>query len=300
MGIVVIGSLALDCVETAHGGIADAPGGSALYFSAAASLFTEVSLVGVVGEDFPVSEIRFLKERGVLSDGLEIIKGGKTFRWSGCYELDMNKRVTTNLELNVFMDFNPVLDERSRKSDYVFLGNIDPELQLRVIEQVQNPRFIGADTIECYITDRRPLLDKVLSKVNMVIFNDEEARMITGEHNIIRAASALRKLGPQYVVVKKGEHGSIMVTDDGLFMVPAYPVDSVIDPTGAGDTFAGGLMGYAAKSGSIDSGTLRKAIVYGGVTASFTVEDFSLNRLRNLTMDEIENRVDNFRKMVTF
>lgn len=300
MGIVVIGSLALDCVETAHGGIIDAPGGSALYFSAAASLFTEVSLVGVVGEDFPVSELKFLKDRGVLSDGLEIIKGGKTFKWSGRYELDMNKRTTTNLELNVFMDFNPVLDEKSRKSDYVFLGNIDPELQLRVIEQVKNPRFIGADTIECYITDRRPLLDKVLSKVNMVIFNDEEARMITGEHNIIKAAGALRKLGPQYVVVKKGEHGSVMVTDDGLFMVPAYPVDNVIDPTGAGDTFAGGLMGYAAKTGSIDSSTLRKAIVYGGITASFTVEDFSLNRLRNLTIGEIESRFDNFRKMVTF
>lgn len=300
MNIIVVGTIAFDDVVTDHGTVTDIPGGSTLYFSAAASLFAPVNIVGVLGDDFPLEELHFLKQRGVNTDCLEIIKGGRTFRWGGEYETDMNIRKTTNLELNVFKDFNPVLDERSRKSEYVFLGNINPDLQLNVLRQVESPRFVGADTIECYIQDERDCLTEVLKRVNLLMVNDEEARLITGECNIINAAKALLRYGPEYVVVKKGEHGSILAAENELFVVPAYPVEKVIDPTGAGDSFAGGTMGYIAKINSIDLQTIKSAVVYGGIVASYTVEEFSVNRLKNLNMAEIEERLTHFRSMISF
>ena len=300
MNIVVVGTIAFDDVVTDHGTVTDIPGGSTLYFSAAASLFAPVSIVGVLGDDFPPEELQFLKQRGVNTDCLEIIKGGRTFRWGGEYETDMNIRRTTNLELNVFKDFNPVLDERSRKSEYVFLGNINPDLQLNVLRQVESPRFVGADTIECYIQDERDSLIEVLKRVNLLMVNDEEARLITGECNIITATKALLNFGPEYVVVKKGEHGSILAAENELFVVPAYPVEKVIDPTGAGDSFAGGTMGYIAKIDAINLRTIKSAVVYGGIVASYTVEEFSINRLKNLNMAEIEERLTHFRSMTAF
>jgi len=300
MNIVVLGTIAFDDVVTDHSTVKNAPGGSAFYFSAAASLFTPVSLVGVVGDDFPQEEIQFLNKRGVNTDCLEIVKGGKTFKWGCEYETDMNKRNTTNLEINVFKDFNPVLNERCRKSKYVFLGNINPELQLSVMEQIESPIFMGADTIECYIKEKPDVLQIVLKRVNLLMINDEEARLLTGEHNIISASRALLKLGPEYVIVKKGEHGSILATKDELFIVPAYPIIDVIDPTGAGDSFAGGTIGHIAKMDSIDSQTIKSAVVYGGIVASFTVEEFGLNRLKNLTMVDIEERLALFRSITLF
>jgi sugar/nucleoside kinase (ribokinase family) len=300
MNIVIIGSVAFDDIVTHHGNIQNAPGGSALYFAAAASLFAHVDIVGVIGDDFPLEELDFLKERGVGTDCLEIIPQGKTFRWGGQYEKDMNKRVTTNLELNVFSSFNPKLNERCRKCDYVFLGNIDPDLQLKVLEQIDSPKLIGADTIECYILDKPISLKKVLKKVNLLVINDSEAQLLTGEHNVFVAAKSLLDFGPKYVVVKKGEHGSMLVTHDSLFVVPAYPIKQVIDPTGAGDTYAGALMGYCARTGVSDFQTLKSAVVYGGIVASFTVEAFSVNTVKNLTLIDIEKRLQYFRTITSF
>ena len=212
----------------------------------------------------------------------------------------MNKRQTTNLELNVFADFIPVLADECRHTDYVFLGNINPELQLQVIDQMISPRFIGADTIECYIADKTDILKEVLQKVTMMMINDEEAMLLTGKRSIVTAAHAMLEFGPQFVVVKKGEHGSLLVSRDEMFIIPAYPVDRVIDPTGAGDTYAGGTFGYIAREDSIDFRTIRRALVYGGIVASFTVEDFSINRLKSLDIAEVETRMSRFREMVSF
>ncbi len=300
MSITVIGSVAFDDVVTDHETIHNAPGGSALFFSVAASLFAPVNLVGVIGDDFSKDEILFLESRGVDTTGLDIVPGGKTFRWGGTYAKDMNIRTTTNLELNVFENFNPVLNEKSASADFVFLGNIDPDLQLNVASQLTSAKFVGADTIECYIQDKPDKLKQVLRKVDLILINDEEARLITGEYNIIVAVQALLKYGPKYAIVKKGEHGSILASSDGLFMVTAFPTTTLVDPTGAGDSYAGGLFGYLAKKGSVDDDALRKAIVYGGVVASFTVEDFSIKRLKNLTMQDIEERFERFRTATIF
>lgn len=300
MSLLVIGSLAFDDIETDHGTITDAPGGSALYCAAAASFFSPVILLGVVGDDFPSDELNFLRKRGVDTTNLDIIPGGKTFRWGGRYETDMNKRTTTNLELNVFTGFNPVLASGLEKSEFIFLGNIDPDLQISVLDQAKNARFTGADTIECYIKDKPDRLRSVLKRVDLILINDDEARLITGEHNILTAARSLLKLGPQYAVIKKGEHGSILASADGLFIVPAFPVYTVIDPTGAGDSYAGAMFGYLAKQGEVTPESVRKAVVYGGIVASFTVEDFSLARLKKITNADIEERLAQFRSLTRF
>lgn len=300
MSIVVVGSIALDDVATAEGSVINAPGGSSLYFSAAASLFGPVFLVGVVGEDFPREEIEFLEHREVNLDGLQVIKGGKTFRWAGEYELDMNKRKTTNLELNVFQDFDPVLKENSRKAEYVFLGNIGPDLQMKVFDQIENPKFVALDTMECYISGNNGELKEVLKKIDLLFINDTEAQMLSETFNLLTAARKLLDMGPRYVIIKKGEHGSILVANNRFFAVPAYPVESAKDPTGAGDSYAGGVMGYIARSDSKDFETLKKAVVYGGVVASFGVEDFSLDALKTITLDDIEKRMDHFREITSF
>ncbi len=300
MGVLVIGSLAFDDIETDGGRLEDSPGGSALYFSAAASLFAPVNLLGVVGDDFPAEELAFLNGRGVNLDHLKIIPGGKTFRWGCRYETDMNKRTTTNLEINVFEDFKPVLGSGLAGSEYVFLGNIDPELQLSVLDQLTAPKMIGADTIECYIMDKPALLAKVLKRVDFIFINDDEARLLTGEHNIISASRNLLKLGPRYAVVKKGEHGSILASAEGLFIVPAYPIYTVVDPTGAGDSFAGAAVGFIARQDDISLRTMKQAMVYGGIIASFTVEDFGLRRLKMISDADIEERLELFRAITLF
>lgn len=300
MSILVIGSLAFDDIVTDHGTVNDAPGGSALYFAAAAAHFSPVSILGVVGEDFPQGELDDLTALGVNMDHLKVIPGAKTFRWGGCYETDMNKRTTTNLELNVFEQFDPELDDELAASEFVFLGNIDPDLQLKVLSQANRPKLVGADTIECYIHDKPERFREVLSKVDLVFVNDDEARLITGEFNIITAAKKLLELGPDYAVVKKGEHGSILAMRDGLFIVPAYPIASLVDPTGAGDSFAGAAFGYLARHGEVTPDAVKKAVVYGGIVASFTVEDFSLGRLKSITKTDIEERLALFRAVTLF
>ncbi len=300
MSIVVVGSVAFDDVQTATDAVADAVGGSAFYFSAAASLFCPVNLVGVVGDDFPAREIEFLKARGVNTEGLEIVKGGSTFRWSGVYETDMNNRRTTNLALNVFSDFNPVLNDRCRRTGYVFLANIDPEIQERTLDQIECPEFVALDTMECYILQKPEALRRALKRVDLLFINDSEAQILTGLYNLVAAGRALLDLGPKHVIVKKGEHGSLLMSREESFLVPAYPVHNVIDPTGAGDCYAGGVMGYLAMTGTNDMASLRRAVAYGSIVASFLVEGFSLTALRDLTRDDIDRRLELFRAMTLF
>ena len=300
MSIVAVGSIALDNVVTEAGSVCNAPGGSALFFSAAASLFAPVYLVGVVGEDFPREEIEFLERRAVNLDGLQVIKGGKTFRWAGEYELDMNKRRTTNLELNVFQDFDPVLKEESRKAEYVFLGNINPDLQMKVLEQIENPKLTALDTIECYISGNLQELKAVLKKIDLLFINDSEAQLLAGTFNLLKAARKLLEMGPRYIIIKKGEHGSILVGDNLFFTVPAYPVETAADPTGAGDSYAGGVMGYIARADSSDFEIIKKAVVHGGIVASFGIEDFSLNALKKISLADVEKRMAHFRTITSF
>jgi len=299
MSIVVVGSIAFDDVVTKHETRLNALGGSALYFAAAASHFAPVHMVGVVGDDFPIVELDFLKERAVDISGVHIVTGGKTFRWGGAYELDMNIRATTALELNVFQDFKPTLNPESRNAPYVFLGNIDPDLQLDVLDQVDAPHFIAADTIECYLQDKPDRFREVLRRIDMLIVNDAEARLYTGTNNLFTAAREIIDQGPSYVIIKKGEHGSILASRDYLFVVPAYPLKRVVDPTGAGDSYAGGVMGWIARSGAHDWATLKKAVMYGGIVASFLVEGFSHDILKRITLNDIETRLRHFTRIIS-
>lgn len=299
MSLLVVGSIAYDTIETPTTKVEDSLGGSALYFSAAASLFSPVNVVGVVGSDFDASKISFLKKRGVNLDGL-YMESGKTFRWGGRYFDDMNRRETLFTYLNVFERFQPVIPEHYKKSEFVFLANIDPELQLDVLNQINNPKLIVLDTMNFWISGKRKELEEVLKVVDIIVLNDEEAKELTGEMGLIKATKAIPAMGPKSVIVKKGEHGAMLYHENEFFFVPAFPLDSVVDPTGAGDSFAGGFMGYLAKTGQIDQASLKKAMVYGSTIASFNVEDFSFNRLENLTMKEIKERVKIFKKMTSF
>lgn len=299
MSLLVVGSIAYDTIETPTTKVEDSLGGSALYFSAAASLFSPVNVVGVVGSDFDASKISFLKKRGVNLDGL-YMESGKTFRWGGRYFDDMNRRETLFTYLNVFERFQPVIPEHYKKSEFVFLANIDPELQLDVLNQINNPKLIVLDTMNFWISGKRKELEEVLKVVDIIVLNDEEAKELTGEMGLIKATKAIPAMGPKSVIVKKGEHGAMLYHENEFFFVPAFPLDSVVDPTGAGDSFAGGFMGYLAKTGQIDQATLKKAMVYGSTIASFNVEDFSFNRLENLTMKKIKERVKIFKKMTSF
>ncbi len=299
MSLLVVGSIAYDTVETPFGKVEDSLGGSALYFSAAASLFGPVNVVGVVGSDFDASKISFLKKRGVNLDGL-YMESGKTFRWGGRYYEDMNKRETLFTYLNVFERFQPRIPEAYQNSEYVFLANIDPELQLQVLEQIKHPKLVVLDTMNFWINGKRAQLENVLKRSNILVVNDEEAREMTGEFNLIKAIKRIVELGPQSVIVKKGEHGAMLYQNEKFFFAPAFPLEKVIDPTGAGDSFAGGFMGYLAKTNKTDFASLKKAIIYGSTIASFNVEDFSFNRLRSLTMEEIEQRVEGFKELTAF
>ena len=292
--LLVVGSVALDSVATPFGAVREALGGSATFFSYSASFFTGVRLLATVGEDFPREHLELLRGHGVDIAGLEVSKG-RTFRWQGEYGYDLNEAKTLDTQLNVFADFKPVLAPELRRVPYLFLANIDPVLQLDVLHQMDGrPRLVALDTMNFWIRGKREALGRVLAEVDVVTINDGEARELAGEPNLVRATRAIAAMGPKTVVVKRGEYGALMFCDSAFFMVPAYPLDSVYDPTGAGDTFAGGFFGYLAATDRVDAATMRRALVYGSVMASFAVEDFSLNRLTRLTREEIAERYEAF------
>ena len=296
--LLVVGSVALDTVETPFGKVQEVLGGSATYFSYAASFFTRVRLVATVGQDFPQEHLRLLQGRQVDLSGLTVASG-RTFRWTGQYGYDLNEAQTLDTQLNVFADFHPKLGPDLRRMPFLFLANIDPELQLDVLGQmIERPRLVALDTMNFWIQGKREALTRVLSKVDVVTINDREARQLADEPNLVKAARIIAGMGPATVVVKRGEYGALMITDGGFFIVPAYPLESVYDPTGAGDTFAGGFMGYLAAQGTVDGATLRRALVYGSVMASFTVEDFSLERLKRLDTDQVAERFTAFRDLI--
>ena len=288
--LLVVGSVALDSVATPFGKVREVLGGSATYFSYSASFFTQVRLVATVGEDFPDAHLRLLEDRGVDTGGLQT-SAGRTFRWTGEYGYDLNEAKTLETQLNVFAEFRPVLTDGLGRVPYLFLANIDPELQLDVLRQMkEHPRLVALDTMNFWIQRKREALRRVLSEVDVITINDGEARQLASEPNLIRAARAISAMGPRTVVVKRGEYGALLMTGGTLFFVPAYPLESVYDPTGAGDTFAGGFMGYLAAQDRVDAAAMRRAIVYGTVMASFTVEDFSLKRLTLLKPSDIAER----------
>ncbi len=300
MSILVVGSIAYDTVETPFGKVDNALGGSTLYFSAAASLFSPVNVVGVIGSDFDTSHLEFLKKRSVNFDGLYTEKGD-TFRWGGRYHSNMNQRDTLFTYLNVFENFNPQIPEQYKKARYVFLANIAPELQLQVLEQIEKPQLVVLDTMNFWISGKRDALEKVVRQSDIVIMNDEEVLEFTGEVNIIKAVKAICALGPDKVVVKKGEHGALLYSGSGsFFFTPAYPVEKVVDPTGAGDSFAGGFLGYIARANNTSEDTIRKALVFGCTMASFTVEDFSLDNLKKLDNNRLDKRFDEMKELTRF
>jgi sugar/nucleoside kinase (ribokinase family) len=291
--ILAVGSVALDSVKTLLGESKEAMGGSAVYFSLSARFFAPVSLVGVVGEDFPEEHREMLSERGIDIEGLKHVPG-KTFRWVGKYGKDLSSAKTLATHLNVFADFKPVLTEAQRKSPVLFLGNIDPELQFEVLSQMRSPAVVACDTMNYWIESKRPALKELLSRVQIFFVNEEEARTLAGEDNTLRAASAISEWGPSVVVIKKGEHGAVMKVGDRFFAFPAYPLETVKDPTGAGDTFAGAFMGYLASLGDFENvESLKRALLYGTTMASFNVEDFSTRRLEALTKPELHDRFGN-------
>jgi sugar/nucleoside kinase (ribokinase family) len=296
--LLVVGSVALDSVETPFGKVQEVLGGSATYFSYSASFFTSVRLVATVGEDFPEQHLSLLKNRGVDIAGLQVASG-RTFRWSGAYGYDLNEAKTLDTQLNVFADFKPALRGDLQSVPYLFLANIDPELQLEVLRQMRvRPRLVALDTMNFWIQGKKQALLRVLSEVDVVTINDAEARQLAGEPNLIKAARMISEMGPKTVVVKRGEYGALLLSNGIFFVVPAYPLESVYDPTGAGDTFAGGFMGYLARQEDLGPNTLRRAMVYGSVMASFTVEDFSLNRLLRLQQAEVADRYGSFQDLI--
>ncbi len=299
MDVLVVGSVALDTVKTPFGEARRVLGGSAVYFSVAASYFAPIKLVGVIGQDFPAESLEFLRSRSIDLGGLQR-KNGPTFQWVGEYGYDLNEARTLETHLNVFADFHPVLPEAYRSSEVVFLANIDPDLQREVLRQVKAPRLVAADTMNYWIQGKYEALVKTLGMVDLVIINDAEARQLAGEPNLVKAAKKILSWGPRGVIIKRGEYGALMCSDGIWFAAPAYPLESVFDPTGAGDSFAGGLLGYLASTGDFSEVTLRKAIIMGSVMASFNVEDFSLNRLRSLTPEEIQARYRAFKDLAHF
>ncbi len=299
MSILVVGSVALDSIRTPFGEVEDILGGSATYFSVAASFFGEVRLVAVVGEDFPQQHVDFLASREVDLGGLRKVPG-KTFRWKGDYDYDLNEAHTIDTQLNVFRDFDPDIPEEYRNSEFVFLANIDPTLQLHVLEQVRSPRLVICDTMNLWIETRRPQLLDTISRVDYLLLNDSEVRQLAEEPNLITAGRKLLEMGPRRVIIKKGEHGVIMLGKEIFFSLPAYPLETVFDPTGAGDTFGGGMLGSLSRSPEMSEDDIRRSIVYGSVLASFNVESFSCDRLRYLTLEEIEERYREFTAITCF
>jgi sugar/nucleoside kinase (ribokinase family) len=300
MSVLVVGSIALDTVKTPVEEHADLLGGSASYAALSASFFSPVRLVGIVGSDFPANEFDFWKKRRIDTEGVQQVDG-KTFRWSGEYAWDLNTRETRSVALNVFEHFKPALPESYRSSRFVLLANIAPALQSHVLDQMEKPHFVIADTMDLWIETTRKDLDALISRVDLLILNDSEARQITKETSLIKAGRAIRRMGPRFVAIKKGEHGALLFGEDEFFSCGAYPLEDIHDPTGAGDTFAGGIAGYLAGNvTTVHFADLRKAMIYGSVLASFTVEAFSLERLRTLKPEEINERYEMFKMMSQF
>ncbi len=297
--ILVVGSVALDRIETPFGRVDEIIGGAAVHFSAAASLLAPVQLVGVIGEDYPMEQLDFLRSRGVDLAGLER-REGRSFRWGGRYHYDMNTRDTLHTELGVFAEFRPDLPETFRSARWVFLGNIDPSLQLRVLDQIDSPALVACDTMNYWISGTPETLLEVIGRIDMITLNDEEARQLSGVSNLARAARWIQARGPRYVVIKKGEHGAVLFCDDEIFFAPGYPLEDVVDPTGAGDAFAGGIFGYLASCGRLVPADLRRAVIFGCALGSFACESFGPDRLRTLTRGEIGERVRLFRQLTQF
>ncbi|HET55824.1 MAG TPA: sugar kinase [Ignavibacteria bacterium] len=301
MSILIVGSIALDTVETPFDKVENALGGSATYFSLAASYFTgPINLVGVVGEDFSKENLKLLEDHHVDLEGLQIVEGGKTFRWGGKYHYDLNNRDTLFTELNVFKDFDPIIPDRYIKSSHVVLGNIQPELQLKVLEQLDNPKFIVCDTMNFWIEGAKEKLLEVLKRVHVLIINDSEARLLTHEPNLIKAASMIREMGPEYLIIKKGEHGALLFGEHMVFSAPAYPIETIYDPTGAGDSFAGGFAGYMHKTSDFSFENIKRAVIYGSTMASFCVEKFSTKGLEDLSTLQIHSRFLEFKELSKF
>ncbi len=297
--LVVVGSVALDSVETPFGKTEEALGGSATFASIAASYFCSPGIVAVVGKDFPEKHVKLLSSKGVDVSGMEKVEG-KTFRWKGKYGFDLNVAKTLSTELNVFASFSPKIPDEFRKAEYVFLGNIDPELQLKVLDQIESPKLVVSDTMNYWIENKREKVLEAVEKVDLALMNDGEARELFGTTNLLKAAREILRLNSDYAIIKKGEHGSIMVSKEGYFSMPGFPLENVADPTGAGDSFAGALIGFLVQHGKLDDKSLRKAIVYGSTVASFNAESFSLGKLSGLTKNEIEERFSHFRELVRF
>lgn len=297
--ILAVGSMALDSVETPFGKVRDALGGSVTYFSASARFFAPVTLVAVIGRDFPERHLVLMRRLGIDTSGI-VRETGKTFRWKGLYNFDLNNPKTLKTELNVFRDFKPVLDPEHRQSRFVFLANIDPQIQEAVLDQVEDPLLTACDTMNFWIENNRSGLLRLLRKVDILLCNDSEARELSGETNLVKASQWILSHGPRLAVIKKGEHGVICFAREFMFLTPAYLLESVFDPTGAGDSFAGGFMGFLTRSPRLGQSDVRKAVVYGSILASYNVESFSLKRLVSLRWPEIQERYKIFRDMTRF
>lgn len=301
MAVLVVGTVSLDTIEMPRKRVEDVLGGSGVHAAVAASFFeSPVRLVGVVGADFPHVYTDFLHTRGIDLHGLERVDNGKTFRWGGRYAEDFNVRDTLFTELNVVADFQPVLPDVYKQTPYLFLANNPPQLQLSIVEQVTTPKLVVCDTMDLWINEEREALEALLARVDILILNDSEARLLTGYSNLMRAAQAILRYGPKRVIVKKGEHGAISITASSFFSAPAYPLIQVADPTGAGDSFAGGMMGYLASVGDMSEEAIRSAMVYGAVIASFNIEDFSINRQKRVKFSEITERYQELQDAVRF
>jgi len=300
MPLVVVGSVALDSVETPTQKRDNVLGGSAVFFSYAASYFTPVRLAGVVGEDWPAEHTGLLRSRQIDTAGLQVVPGARTFRWRGRYFANMNDRETLDLQLNVMGQFNPILPDAYRRCQFLFLANGSPVLQMKIIDQCPGASLTVADTMDHWIRDERKELDVLLGRVDGLVLNDSEAKLLTGDENLVRAGYCTLKMGPRFVVIKKGEHGAMFFSQHETYILPAYPTADVVDPTGAGDSFAGAMMGYLAQKGNFEPKTLKEAMAYGIVAASFTVEDFSLDRLRSIERVDIDQRMEAYRKMLSF
>lgn len=298
--LIVLGTVALDTVRTPFGEVVETLGGSAVYASVAASNFTNVGMIGVIGRDFPQEHIEFLRSRKIDTEGLEVKRTGETFRWKGYYEYDMNQAHTLDTKLNVLAEFNPKVPEPYRDARYVFLANTDPEIQMSVYKQLRKPRLVMMDTMNFWIENKKDELTKMIEKVDVILTNEGEARQYFGTPNLIKAGRSFLEMGPKAAIIKKGEHGALLFMKDSCFSAPGFPLDAVIDPTGAGDSFAGGFIGWLSKSDDLSPRNFRKAVVFGSAIASFNAEDFSLNKLRMITKDDIFNRYMIFQDISSF
>ncbi|NTV01278.1 MAG: sugar kinase [Chlorobiaceae bacterium] len=295
MSLLVVGSMAFDDIETPFGRSDNTLGGSSTYIALSASYFTEpIRMVGVVGDDFGDEHFNLLHSKNIDTRGVKVVEEGKTFRWAGRYHYDMNTRDTLDTQLNVFADFDPHIPQQYRESRFVCLGNIDPVLQVKVLDQINKPELVICDTMNFWIEGKPEELKKVLERVDVFIVNDSEARLLSGEPNLVKTARMIRNMGPKTLIIKKGEHGALLFTDNGIFSAPAYPLESIFDPTGAGDTFAGGFIGHLSRCAKINEAEMRKAVLYGSAMASFCVEQFGPDRLNDLDMLEVEDRYQSF------